>query len=587
MSSLSSAFAKLRPFGHGKEEDEDRGEALGGDSAQAEGSGDMVAGGGHAARKTEMWNRLRVSPALRRFLAAEGVLSEEDAGVGLPDDAPLPEALRELVARPHAVCPPELTDRSHPLCDYLISSSHNTYLLAHQLYGKSCPSGYETVLSAGARCVEIDAWDNDKDPAEPKVTHGFTLVSHISYRSVCETIRDAILAAEAKGHPSAPVFISLENHCGPAGQKRLVEIAHEVFGDRLLVMDPRDSEDKGEHVTLAELGNKVCLMVEYYFPGQKPGESDDESTSSDSDSDSDSEVKNDREKAKEMYAAQRDAAPSANIIPELSALGVVVQSVKPPSNAWFESKLANAPPHHLINISETGLAKHLPTNTDKVSAHNSKHLMRVYPKGTRISSKNLHPVPFWGIGAQVCALNWQTFGAAMQLNEALFYGTDGYVLKPSYRRHGATGQPSGRKKRLTLRVAGATDVPTKSKEGKEIKPYLSCTLIHPDKFGKPPKRKTDGYAPHKTLTFLNNADMPPATDPVWDETLEWEYKDDEMVFLRMLLKSDDKFARNPVIAAAAIRLLYAVPGWSFVRMINLNGRETACSVLVHLKIEDV
>ncbi|BEI89779.1 uncharacterized protein CcaverHIS019_0211410 [Cutaneotrichosporon cavernicola] len=585
MSALTSAFAKLRPFGRGKDEDEDRGEALGGDSGQAEGGGDLVAGGGHAARQTELWGRLRVSPALRRFLAAEGVLSEADAGVGLPDDAPLPPALRQLVARPHAVCPPELTDRSHPLCDYLISSSHNTYLLAHQLYGKSCPSGYETALSAGARCVEIDAWDNDSDPAEPKVTHGFTLVSHIPYRHVCETIRDAILGLEAKGIPGAPVFISLENHCGPAGQKRLVEIAHEVFGDMVLMTDPRKgSEDLLHHVTLAELGNKVCFMVEYYFPGQKPEDADDGFSSSDSDSDSEGDGQDDRKKAKAIYNAQRKAAPSANIIPELSALGVVVQSVKPPNNSWYESALANAPHHHLINISETGLAAHLPTNTDKVSAHNAKHLMRVYPKGTRISSKNLRPVPFWGIGAQVCALNWQTFGAAMQLNEALFYGTDGYVLKPSYRRHGATGKPSGRKKRLTLRVAGATDIPARNKE---IKPYLSCTLIHPDKFGKPPKRKTDGYAPHKRLTFLNNADAPPVTDPVWDETLEWEYADDEMIFLRMLLKSDDKFARNPVIAASAVRLLYAVPGWNFVRLINLNGRETACTVLVNIKIEDV
>lgn len=585
MSAITSAFAKLRPFGHGKDEAEDRGDALGGESGEAEGgSNAMVAGGGHAARHTELWDRLRVSAALRRFLAAEGLLSEADAGVGQPDDAPQPPALRQLVARPHAVCPPELTDRSHPLCDYLISSSHNTYLLAHQLYGKSCPGGYETVLSAGARCVEIDAWDNDKDPAEPKVTHGFTLVSHIPYRDVCKTIRDAIVAEEAKGNGGAPVFISLENHCGPEGQKRLVDIAHEVFGDKLLVMKPRQgSENDPHHVSLADLGNKVCFMVEYYFPGQKPEDDEGNSSSSDSDSDSESEGKDDREKAKVMYAAQRKAAPSANIIPELSALGVVVQSVKPPNNSWFESVLENAPHHHLINISESGLAAHLPANTEKVSAHNSKHLMRVYPKGTRISSKNLRPVPFWGIGAQVCALNWQTFGAAMQLNEALFYGTDGFVLKPSYRRHGASGKPSPRKKRLTLRVAGATDIPPRDKE---MKPYLSCTLIHPDKFGKPPKRKTDGYAPHKTLRFLNGTDAPPATDPVWDETLEWEYDDDEMVFLRMLLKSDDKFARNPVIAAGAVRLLYAVPGWSFVRMLNLHGRETECTVLVNVKIED-
>lgn len=590
MSAITSAFAKLTPFGRGKDESEDRGDALGGESGQSESQdkrNDVVAGGGHASRHTDVWDKLRVSPALRKFLVHEGVLSEADAGVGLPADADLPPALRELVARPHAVCPPELTDRSHPLSDYLISSSHNTYLLAHQLYGKSCPSGYETVLSAGARCVEIDAWDNDDDPAEPKVTHGFTLVSHIPFRTVCETIRDTQLDEiknNAESTP-APIFVSLENHCGEAGQKRIVEIAHEVFGDNLLIDDPREkSPDQLPHITLEHLGSKVCFMVEYFFPGQKPGEDeDDDSSSSSSDSDREADAE-DAKAAKQQYRERKKQA-SALIIPELSALGVAVQSVKPPNNSWFETELENAPDHHLINISETGLAAHLPEHSPKVAEHNSKHLMRVYPKGTRISSKNLHPVPFWGIGAQVCALNWQTFGASMQLNEALFSGTDGYVLKPAYLRQGGGPRPPARKKRLVLRVVGATDIPPRDKE---MKPYVSCTLIHPDKFGQPPKEKTSAYAPNKNLKFLSDSDEAPATtDPVWDQTLQWEYDDDEMVFLRILLKSDDRFASNPVITAGAIRLLYAVQGWSFVRMLNLHGRETKCSLLINLKIEDV
>jgi len=74
---------------------------------------------------------------------------------------------------------------------------------------------------------------------------------------------------------------------------------------------------------------------------------------------------------------------------------------------------------------------------------------------------------------------------------------------------------------------------------------------------------------------------------VWDEVLEWEYEDNELVFLRLLVKSDDSFAANPVFAVAAVRLLYVVPGWSFVRMLDLKGRETKCSLLVRFEIEDV
>ena len=53
-------------------------------------------------------------------------------------------------------------------------TAHNTYLVAHQLYGKSSSDAYKAHLSAGARCVEIDAWPSD-NPMEPKVTHGMTL----------------------------------------------------------------------------------------------------------------------------------------------------------------------------------------------------------------------------------------------------------------------------------------------------------------------------------------------------------------------------------------------------------------------------
>jgi phosphatidylinositol phospholipase C, delta len=69
-----------------------------------------------------------------------------------------------------AVRVPE-TDLSRPLKDYLISSSHNTYLVGHQLYGDASIEGYRSVLTRGCRCIEIDCWDGDN--GEPKVVHGY------------------------------------------------------------------------------------------------------------------------------------------------------------------------------------------------------------------------------------------------------------------------------------------------------------------------------------------------------------------------------------------------------------------------------
>lgn len=174
-----------------------------------------------------------------------------------------------------------------------------------------------------------------------------------------------------------------------------------------------------------------------------------------------------------------------------------------------------------------------------------------------------------GIGAQICALNWQTFGASSQLNEALFSGSGGYVLKPAPLRLGGTGNlNTGRRKRLRLHVAGATDVPLPKDRDDEIKPYLTCTLVHPNDLNNiPPKRKTQPYKPHKLTGFLHK-ENPSPTDPLWKEVLEWEYDDNELVFLRLLIKSDDSFSRNPLFAVSAVRLMYSVPDWNFIRMVG-------------------
>jgi phosphatidylinositol phospholipase C delta len=426
------------------------------------------------------------------------------------------------------------------------------------------------------------------------VKFSYTLVSNISFRSVCETMRDvydkeAAASTEVQGYQAAPMMLSLENHCNAQGQLRLVKIMMEVWSDRVLSEavrkqghDEEHSEgDHTKHVRLADLGSKIVVIVEHHIPESTPDEIYEGSSSEDDDE----EIK----QAKAAYKEKKKATPTAGIIPELADLGVYAQSVKPSDDSWFTAKLKNAPHHHLINVSESGLISHLPAASAKIAQHNAHHLMRVFPKGTRISSKNLNPVPFWGVGAQICALNWQTFGAGMQINEALFSGSDGYVLKPAALRAGGNGKLStGKMKKLRLHIGGASDVPVPDGvEAETLKPYVSCLLVHPDDLAKAPtKRKTTPYKRHK-LGFLRKGENPSSTDPIWNETLEWDYDDNELVFLRMLIKEDASFATNPILVVATVRLLYSVPEWRFIRMLDLKGRETKCSLLVKFEIADL
>jgi phosphatidylinositol phospholipase C delta len=129
-------MARFNPFkSKSKREDDDeddQGEAI---------DADTLAGGGHSALPTDVTqHHLRVSQTLQSFLVREGLLQGED-----------PQALSALLDKPVASPPAKVIDRSHPLPEYFISSSHNTYLMAHQLFGTSSAGAYETTLKAGAR----------------------------------------------------------------------------------------------------------------------------------------------------------------------------------------------------------------------------------------------------------------------------------------------------------------------------------------------------------------------------------------------------------------------------------------------------
>ncbi len=129
---------------------------------------------------------------------------------------------------------------------------------------------------------------------------------------------------------------------------------------------------------------------------------------------------------------------------------------------------------------------------------------------------------------------------------------------------------------------------------------MTVSLYHPSFGGRPVKQKTSHYHPHMQLSakFLGRGEQPPAIHPIWDQVLEWDAIDaapgahsggqgaggEEMTFLRVLIKSDDKFAKNPVFAVTSLRLCNRQEGWVFWRLLDLRGKETHSTICVKVEV---
>uniref|UniRef100_A0A671SCD3 Phosphoinositide phospholipase C n=1 Tax=Sinocyclocheilus anshuiensis TaxID=1608454 RepID=A0A671SCD3_9TELE len=118
-------------------------------------------------------------------------------------------------------------DMTQPLCNYFISSSHNTYLLEDQIRGHSSVEGYIRALKRGCRCVEVDCWDGPN--GEPIVYHGHTFTSKIFFKDVVTVLGNYAFKAS-----QYPVILSIENHCSIEQQKVMAQHLTQILGDKLL-----------------------------------------------------------------------------------------------------------------------------------------------------------------------------------------------------------------------------------------------------------------------------------------------------------------------------------------------------------------
>ncbi|XP_044302966.1 1-phosphatidylinositol 4,5-bisphosphate phosphodiesterase delta-3 isoform X1 [Varanus komodoensis] len=450
-------------------------------------------------------------------------------------------------------------DMSQPLCHYFISSSHNTYLTDNQIQGESSTEAYIRALIKGCRCVELDCWEGSD--GEPIIYHGHTFTSKILFRDAIESIRDYAFKQSCY-----PVILSLENHCGPEQQSTMARHMKTILGDMLLTQ-PLDGNMAKPLPSPEQLKWKILVK------GKKLQEDN-------SDPDQVSRISSHEEEMQEKEDEKvRDAVHFSR---ELSDVVVYCQAV-PFQSLLYALNYQKAA--EMSSFSERKARKLIKESGNLFVQYNAQHLSRIYPLGLKLNSSNYNPQEMWNAGCQLVALNFQTPGVEMDLNEGRFLvnGRCGYVLKPAFLRSSqSTFDPEGLGCRtdqhsvvLTIKVITAQQLPklNKEKNSSIVDPFVRVEIhgVSVDCCKK------------QTAYQLNNG-----FNPCWNETLTFQVEVPELALVRFVVEDYDTTSSNDFVGQFTLPLPSLREGYRHIHLLSKDGTSLSPATLfVHVRCRKV
>lgn len=371
-----------------------------------------------------------------------------------------------------------------------------------------------------------------------------------------------------------PLIVSLELHTSREQQKIMVEIMNEYWSEFLV-----KNEGFAESTPLPNLDalrRKILIKVKYSDPKPKSAKDHGHLATNTEDSSDD--------EPQDVNAAK------AKIIPELGSMGVYTRSYHFSS---FDQPEAHIPTH-VFSMSERKISTISSTQPDRFFLHNRTYLLRAYPKGLRIDSSNLDPAPFWRLGVQMAALNWQHVNEGTMLNHAMFAGTEGYVLKPP-------GHRDPKHQSLVAATPLATiDLAITLLAGQELgaaaahhkpHPYVKMELHVSDDAEAAPGQRLPADGRAKEGQYKRRGAAESGRDPDFGgETLSFKGVKRVAVdtaFLRFKVQDDEPLRRDELLGWACVRLGRVRDGVRVVRLLDSEGNESGGRLLVKVEIKIV
>ncbi|VDN08285.1 unnamed protein product [Thelazia callipaeda] len=457
-------------------------------------------------------------------------------------------------------------EMNQPFNNYFIATSLNAYPWTDQQKDLSDSNAYTFFLRKNCRFIELNVWEpaENSDEIELMIYNGYG-----SSKSALPKILN-VINQTAFERTRYPLFIRFDIHLSIKWQLVLITMLNNIFGKKLYKPknDLCDWTKSLQQPTPKDFQMKIILV------GKENAE------------------KIDEENEKQNYMTRLNNIPKFTkpmpICEKLSELmcpwimPVIIKNASSIMQNTLNEKC------QLLLLSECDCLRIIQNHPVKISQAAKDYLICVTPNSSNDDTSNLNPQEFWNFGIQMVALNCQTSGLMMDLQEGKFSenGGCGYVLKPSILREECFFTPGDKipfpPQILHLRILSGQQLPRprgSTAKGDFTDPYVVIEI-----YGF-----SLDYAEERTKTAKNdsnteNLKIIPCANPTFDESFQFQITVPEMALIRFLVLDDD-FINDDFIGQYTIPFECMQSGYRHIPLLNREGEVLEnCTLFIHVAI---